>query len=189
MGISGWVFEWRPICVVSNGSRAQRAGAKWGEQIEIDPYTSPSCFPRLASFRPQRSMYSPSQSPRRHPFSFSSSVDPLLIRARSAGGVMSLRPVGGRRSLVTLGHYCCRASPRALVRPLLAGSYAFVLFDKSTNSLLVTYVCIAFAASICNGLGQCGWIAYFSDVFSLLSGQGQGAALLEGHCRRMCHLL
>jgi hypothetical protein len=133
MGISGRVFEWRPICVGSNGPRAQRAG-RGGENRSrststphlvlslarvLPPARKPHrCWPpsHLPSSDVHRSRYSPSQSPRRHPFTFfSSSVDPLLLRARFAAGVTLPRPAGGRLSLVTLGHCCCRASPRALV--------------------------------------------------------------------------
>jgi hypothetical protein len=134
----GWVFRGGfsngdPFAWVNNEPRAQRAG-RGGEKRSRSTSTPRlvlslarvlplarkphRCWPpsHLPSSDVHRSRYSPSQSPRRHPFTFfSSSVDPLLLRARFAAGVTLPRPAGGRLSLVTLGHCCCRASPRALV--------------------------------------------------------------------------
>jgi hypothetical protein len=88
--------------------------------------------------------------------------------------------------------------PASFMLSQLAGSYAFVLFDKSTRSLLVASVCVfAFAAASIRQmvtLGQygrmgsssfaclfSGWMCVSSSLLSSGS-RGQGAALLGGHC-------
>ena len=89
--------------------------------------------------------------------------------------------------------------PASFMLSQLTGSYAFVLFDKSTNSLLVASVCYLLLVPASAHLESmvtliwdsslvfsCAW----AIMYSLLSGsRGQGAALLGDHRRWLRRLL
>jgi hypothetical protein len=84
--------------------------------------------------------------------------------------------------------------PASFMLSQLIGSYAFVLFDKSTSSLLVASVChlLLAAGGSSSGINGDFGLGQYNSLFSCAGGfvsslnlsgsRGQGAALLGDHC-------